>query len=317
MSYSEDTLERLAESTAPFITDFIDSYYSEQNTIVSGFHVGVPITSENASNNPRRAILKIDQALSIVSRAGANVVALGGLTSALFKYRQQEASLLYGVAITSGSSLTSASTVRMIVTVAASRNLSIANATAVVIGASGDVGRGICLGLNQLVSNLRVVARSRPRLEALELMLKADLGRARISISTDLDAPLEGADIIVAVSTTADLSLRPELVKRDAIICDVGYPGNIADQIPGRRDLYIFRGGLFKLPRPLRLSIDLGLGTPNTIYGCFAEAMVLTQSGIEDNYSSGTTPTSRDRIDRIYSLARNCGFVEAQVPVGN
>jgi fatty aldehyde-generating acyl-ACP reductase len=303
-------IEALSEGTAPFISDFVEQYSNIAGKLVSGMHIGVPITESIIRNSPKRALRRVEQALMLASRAGANVAVLGGLTSGIYSKRRSGCFNAAPMIVTSGSTLTSASAVKMIERAVAVRNVALAQSTAVVIGASGDVGRLISLQLGQLVRRLHLVARGRSGLESVASALAGTGSRAEVAVFTDLCTGIAGADIIVTVSSTSSLPVGANLVQPGALVCDVGYPRNIAAELVQRKDLFVFRGGLMKLPYPLKLSVDLGLESADVIYGCFAEGIVLAMSGSDISHSDRTVTHPLAQIDRIYELARDYGFIE-------
>lgn len=302
----------LARETVPFVTDFVPGYAATPERLISGIHVGVPITPALIRAAPRLAVAKIDQAVSAAARAGADVVALGGLTSALFRTGASAAAVREKVVITSGSALTIASTIRSVRAWGQLRNLDLRDASVAVIGASGEIGSGCCRMLCGDVGRLALVGRNREKLEALGRTLDRRSTTIQTRHSNDLD--LRSFEIVVFATNAATLSIEPWGIETGTLVCDVGYPPDVNVRSVGvRGDVEVIRGGLMRLPRPLRVSVDLSIGDPSIVFGCFAEAMVLAHGASLTPRAVPAFP-DRSQIDAIYDEALRFGFSAAAIP---
>jgi predicted amino acid dehydrogenase len=304
-------IEQLAENTAPFITDFVECYGDGASGIVSGMHIGVPITHSIIRKVPKTCIRKIDQAIMLSWKAGATVAVLGGLTSGLYRKRGDLRSPNLPIAITSGSALTSAAAVKMIQSAATHLGVTLANSTVAVVGASGEIGGLISAKLCRHVRRLHLIAPNRIRLDSTATLLAQTGGGAEVVVFTDLLAGIEQANVIAAAASTSTLPIQGKSVKAGTIVCDVGYPRNIGADLCRRQDIFVFRGGLMKLPRPLPLTVDTGLSNSELTYGCFAEAIVIALCGAPRKQLCEAAERPLSYMRYIYNLALEFGLVEA------
>ena len=127
-------------------------------------------------------------------------------------------------------------------------------------------------------------------------------------ISTDNQKAVQDADLIIAAASATCPILQPEWFKTGAIICDVGYPKNISYAPVTRGDIMVFSGGLAKSPTPIAFPIDLGLPTPEVIYGCFAEGIILDLEKRFENYSFGRGNITAEKVEEIKTLGKKHGF---------
>lgn len=131
-----------------------------------------------------------------------------------------------------------------------------------------------------------------------------------IVATTDLDAALAGADLVL-VATSADTALvDPQMLQPGTIVCDVARPPNVADADLSESGVLVFDGGLVRPP----FDIDLGpfqTLPKNLSWGCLGETMLLALEGETADYSLG-----RDLVlseaDRIAAMARKHGFEPAE-----
>jgi len=310
--YSQPYVEQQLGLAVPFVSDYWNACFSTPDRVVSGLHIVTPITPDSIIRKPKAAIKQIERAIGLAVLSGASVLTLGGLTSVVFRERQLSAAHDYGIAITTGASLTSAVTVKMIERATAGLDVNLTRATLAVVGATGEVGRGCAMALQSRVAKLVLVGRNRTRLERLEDELVDQGGRPGcIFVSTDLEGAVVDADVIITLASTPDLPIPAASLRAGTIVCDVGYPRNIGPQIRGRPDVHVFDGGLVRLPKPLSFSVETSTPGPEVLFGCFAEAIILAIENRLTNYSSGPTSVTTERMDEIYQLATKHGFREA------
>ncbi|MEI4235280.1 aminotransferase class III-fold pyridoxal phosphate-dependent enzyme [Roseovarius sp. D22-M7] len=128
--------------------------------------------------------------------------------------------------------------------------------------------------------------------------------------TTDLDASLATADVVL-VATSADIALvDPMTLKPGTIVCDVARPPNVAMTDLGDHDVLVFDGGLVQPPFPLDLGPFQTL-PKNLAWGCLGETMLLALEGETSDYSLGRD-LSLPEADRIAEMARKHGFAPAE-----
>jgi predicted amino acid dehydrogenase len=92
------------------------------------------------------------------------------------------------------------------------------------------------------VKKLLLCARQHVTLQQLERKLKNDGLQAQAS--TDIQTLLPQADLIIAIASSTIQNFHPALCKKDAIICDAGYPKNLAIDLGGIFKERLFCGGM-------------------------------------------------------------------------
>jgi predicted amino acid dehydrogenase len=156
------------------------------------------------------------------------------------------------------------------------------------------------------VRRLHLAARGRGRLEALAASLNGSAGRARVF--TDNREALADAHVVLGVASASEPILEPGDFAPGAIVCDVGYPKNVAARTAERDDLFVFDGGLVATASAIDFGFDNGLPSPDVLYGCFAEAVVLALEGRFESFSRGKGRITPERMDEIAALAERHGF---------
>jgi predicted amino acid dehydrogenase len=132
--------------------------------------------------------------------------------------------------------------------------------------------------------------------------------KARICATSDNKAAVADADIVITAASSTHSILDISWFKPGAIICDVGYPKNVSYAATNRQDILIFSGGLAKSPMPVQFPVDTGLPALDTLYGCFAEAMILALEKRFESYSFGRGNIRPDKIEEIRQMGKKHGF---------
>jgi fatty aldehyde-generating acyl-ACP reductase len=314
--YSPSYIVDCIDQTEPFITDFWGRCIDNNNLIVSGFHVAVPITPEFITGHPKQSIEKIKKAIVVAANANANVVTLGGLTSVIFRKNQALLSDEYDIKITTGNTLTCAVTVKLVEKVASIRGIRLDEAVMAVIGASGDIGTGCCLAFHRRVKTMILCGRNLTKLARLESNLDelgTSTGGRKVDKTTRIVDAVRDADIVITVTSTPDLPLGIENFKKGTIVCDVGYPKNINFRTNINSDVFVFDGGLVSIPFPIHTQVDLGISQGHTMFGCYAEGILLAiddKSTISKESWNGISVAS---MEQIYEIALRNNFREIQL----
>jgi predicted amino acid dehydrogenase len=177
-----------------------------------------------------------------------------------------------------------------------------ARAKAMIVGATGSIGRVSALLISLVVDELVLVA-TRPdkllelRQEVLELS-----PTVRVHVTTNPDPDLPDTDLIVtATSNQSGKILDIMQVKPGAVICDCSRPLDIgADEAEKRPDVLVIESGEINLPGNLKFTGSLGLPYPS-VYACLAETVLLTMEGRFEPFSL-SKHLSLERVKEIYRI---------------
>ena len=183
------------------------------------------------------------------------------------------------------------------------------------IGGAGDIGSGCVRVLAEKAGEIIITSRSAGNLEHMRQMLSGY--PAKFTGMQDNNEAVRDADIVVAAASAAHSIVDIANFKPGAIICDIGYPKNIAYTDTDRRDILIFAGGICSLPQEFKAGFDIGLPSTKVLYGCFSEAIVLALEERYENFSWGKGNITQPKMVEILGLARKHGFELAPFFWGN
>lgn len=256
---------------------------------------------------------KVREACCCAEREGAAVASLGGFTSIVLEAGREEASVTGRTQFTTGNTLTAGFIVKAVESVCRQRGKALQAATLLIVGSTGDIGSACARYFENSVKSLLLCARQAGPLarQSQEFIDRGISARYAVHVNELLPS----ADIVICVASSimsdADFGLLPH----DAIICDAGYPKNLAIRQPlnGR---VLFAGGMGMVRGgytffPDHRSDIYDFPGENVMHGCFLEGIVLAMEGKPVAFSRGRGKITVSAINDIVGLAAKHGVEPA------
>ncbi|MEO0335135.1 MAG: aminotransferase class III-fold pyridoxal phosphate-dependent enzyme, partial [Pseudomonadota bacterium] len=272
-------------------------------------HIGIiegPEVFDHAISNRKFKPLRerVQQAVDLAVEAGCEVVGLGALTSVV----TNNGKALYsrGSLLTTGNSLTVASSVHCFESRLAERQISIEDSTVTILGASGNIGSAILDLLWGRVKQLNLVTSERSYSRLLS-ELESKPGDQSFSVAKSL-ADFSSADAMICCSNSVDPVVREKDINKSVkVILDIATPGDVEklseSALP---ELDIIEGGLMKVPGCDDFRI-MGVSLPRGFtFACISETMIMGMMGVRQPLSFGKL--NREDIHKIWNLAVRAGF---------
>lgn len=287
---------------------------STQGHSTRGIYIDSFIPPDRLGHEHRQEnIARVRDAAACAIRSGARIVSLGGFSSILIEGDVRHLPKTEGTVFTTGNTLTVAFVVQGIRQLCALQGRDLRSATLLIIGATGDVGSGCARCLAPLVRRVILNARNLDRLQNL-----ADELRARGAcpeVATDLQEVTTQADIVLCVASLQSPSLLLGRFAPHAIVCDAGYPKNLAAR-GVMEGCTVFYGGLGQAHGGLAFAPDLHEVVqhhpfPNVLQGCMLEGTVLALEGRFEPYSAGRGSITPERVAEMERMAARHGVVLA------
>jgi fatty aldehyde-generating acyl-ACP reductase len=255
-------------------------------------------------------IARVRAAAACAIKAGAKIVSLGGFSSILIEGNFDQLPQRHDTVFTTGNTLTVAFIVQGIKQVCALEGRSLSKSTLLIVGATGDVGSGCTRCLAPLVRRVLLSARNAERLRRLAAELQAD--GVQVEIATDLQRFSAQADTVICAASLASPSLLLGRIAPDAIVCDAGYPKNLAPSA-AMTGAKIFFGGLGQITGGMKFAPDFhGILNrhpfPDVVHGCLLEGMALALEGRFGPFSQGRGFITEDRVKEIETIAARHGI---------
>lgn len=304
---SEEFLAKVFDLVPSYVSYEIKEFRAPSGKTTYGSFIACNIIPEMLSKDIDRVVQKVVESCKVAEKLGLGIVALGGFTSiAGEKYGDQFRKMI-NIPVTTGNTLTAALAMEGVFKAARLMELDLSKAKATVIGGAGDIGSACARVLAQKVSELTITSRSEENIKRVQPLLSS-CGAAKFFGSHDNDAAVKDADIVIAAASAAHSIVDIESFKPGAIICDIGYPKNIAYADTDRKDILIFAGGICSLPQEFNAGFNIGLPSNKVLYGCFSEAIVLALEERYEHFSWGKGNITPEKMAEILAMARKHGF---------
>jgi predicted amino acid dehydrogenase/ribosome-associated toxin RatA of RatAB toxin-antitoxin module len=304
---SREFIGQLFNITPSFKLYDILNFKSKTKEIVNGCFIVSTFIPDMMEKDMWAIFGKVVRACRIAEKYGVGIVSLGGFTSIVAERIGQEIANEVDVAVTTGNTFTAAMALDGVFKAANLIGMDISSAKATIVGGTGDIGSACARVLVDRLRQLTITGRTRANLTRLNKELSKK-HKAKVLATTDNEKAVRDADIIIAAASSTSSILNVEWFKSGSVICDVGYPKNISYLPITREDILIFSGGLARSPTPVYIPIDIGLPSPDTLYGCFSEAIILALEKRFENYSFGRGNITPEKIDEIRNLGKKHGF---------
>lgn len=296
-----------------FSTFFPPVYISEIEGITSaatgkqvqGWFIAAPYTPRRMMELPERIVYrKIVQTGRMAERLGAQMLGLGAFTSVIGDAGVTIARSL-DVPVTTGDSYTISMAVQAIREAASQMDISLQDATAAVVGATGTIGRVCAELLAEDVARLYLIGRKQKQLVELRDQLSGP-DRGELLVSTKLDV-LAKSQLILTVTSAVHDVIQPEHLLPGSVVCDVARPRDVSAMVAAARDdILVIDGGMVDVPGPVDFHFNFGF-PPGKSYACMAETIALALEGRFEDYTLGKHIT-RERVDEITAMAHKHGF---------
>mgnify|MGYP000990766384 CR=1 FL=1 len=280
----------------------VSSPYGE----TEGWFVAVPLVSDQMLSLPADMVTKkIIRAGKIAEELGAEIVGLGALTSVVGDAGYTVAKNL-DIAVTTGNSYTVAMAMEGTKRAAKIMGKDLKECKAVVIGATGSIGRVCAEMMAGEVDSLTLAARNVEKLKDFAGELYEKTG-VRAGLNDNVHGALRDADVVITVTSAVDTVIEPMDLKPGAVVCDVARPRDVSKEVVEvRDDVLVIEGGVVEVPGDVNFNFNFGF-PPKTSYACMAETMALAMEGRIENFSMGRE-LSADKVREIYGICKKHGF---------
>lgn len=132
--------------------------------------------------------------------------------------------------------------------------------------------------------------------------------RGLIEFSTDIDAVLARADVVISATSATGRVIHAGNLKQGAVVCDISRPANVSEEVDhARPDVLVIDGGVVEVPGLPSFGWDFGF-EKGLSYACMAETMMLALEQEYKHYSIGSSGVNLETILQTRYWANEHGF---------
>ena len=246
---------------------------------------------------------KILQAALLAEKLGAKIVGMGGLVASFAQGGQWLSEQIKNIGFTTGHAYTIANIFEIMNKSAEKIKLNLKRSTIAIVGAAGSIGSGCARFIAEIkpreiiLFDLNLFDTSE-KLIQLKNLLRDRAPKTKITIAYEFKE-IKKADIVIVATNSPASIIKPDYLRKGAIVIDDSFPKNVSKGIlKKRRDIILLDGGIMQLP--FSLDIFFARNMPDLMdapltrvvscketYGCFAEILVLSLYNYKTNYGLG------------------------------
>lgn len=300
-------LSKILEMTPAYASHHIKSFRSKMGKVTQGHFIMCPIVPDMLEIDGHKVMRKVVQACRIAEELGIGVATLGGFTSIAGEKFSHEFLDAIHLPVTTGNTYTTVLTLQGVRKAAAIMCHELKDSHLTIIGGAGDIGSACAKAFSRSVKKITITGRNPKNLIDVKRSLE-NYGRAKIEVTHDNRKAVQDADLVIAAASSTSSIIEMSDFKSGAVICDIGYPKNISHADCNRDDILIFSGGMCETPDTIDFGYDAGLPSTRSLYGCFAEAIVLDLDERYENFSWGKGHITEEKMNLIWEIAKRHGF---------
>ena len=304
---SPEFINQLLHITPSFKFKDILNFKSKTGQEVNGCFLVATFIPDMIEQDIWSVFSRVVKACKVAEKYGVGIVVLGGFSALVTEKIEQPINEQLDVPVTTGNAFTTAMAIDAVFKACGLLNLELQSSKVAIIGGAGHIGSACARLLAGKVSQITLADKTKTGLNGLKQELE-EKHRTHIAVSSDYHSAVRDADIVIAAASVSASILNPDWFKPGAVVCDVGYPRNIHSAPSVRNDVFIFSGGLSTTPSRLSLPFDVGLPNEDTVYGCFAEAIILALENRFESFSFAKTGITPEKVEEIRKLGLKHGF---------
>ncbi|MBI3805286.1 MAG: hypothetical protein HY282_16165 [Nitrospirae bacterium] len=269
----------------------------------TGYIVICPLTPEQMHYNQRLAKKRILQTTRLAEKLGCSVIGLGALSTSM----SMGGEYLTGktaIGVTTGHAYTCSVILQMLDEVANILGVDLHQKTLAIVGAAGYMGVPCTriLSEKKKVGKLLIVDRPSKRL-VLDLM-KRRIQVVPIEVATTLQS-LRQADIVIVVTNSVEVLIKPEHLKPGAVVLDDTQPRNTSRDLLWERPDALILDVVAQAPG-VNTHFPFGFPQKEDIFTCCGEVLLLAAYDWKGNFAVG--PFEDQLIHQITEWSQNMNF---------
>lgn len=277
-------VERTTRMMWPIIGSRITGLRSATGEEKTGYIVICPLTPEQMHHNQRLAKKRILQTARLAEKLGCNLIGLGALSTSMSmggEYLTDKTN----IGVTTGHAYTASIILQMLDEIASVLNMDLEQKTLAIVGAAGYMGVPCTRIFSEKRKVGKILLADRPAKRSALDLLQQEIKSVTIEVATTLHS-LRQADIVIVVTNSVEVLIKPEHLKPGAIVLDDTQPRNTSkDLVWTRPDVLI----LDVVARAPGIDTHFPFGFPQSedVFTCCGEVLILAARNWKGHFAVG------------------------------
>lgn len=268
-----------------------------------GYIVICPLTPEQMHYNQRLAKKRILQTTLLAEKLGCDVIGLGALSTSMSmggEYLTDKTA----IGVTTGHAYTCSIILQMLDDVAKVLGVDLQQKTLAIVGAAGYMGVPCTriLSEQKKVGKILIVDRPSKR-HALDQMQKK-IQSVPIEVATSLQN-LRQADIVIVVTNSVEVLIKPEHLKPGAVVLDDTQPRNTSRDLLWERPDVLILDVVAQAPG-INTHFPFGFPQKEDVFTCCGEVLLLAAYDWKGHFAVG--PFDDQLIHQITEWSKQMNF---------
>lgn len=249
-----------------------------------GYIVICPLTPEQMHYNQRLAKKRILQTARLAEKLGCQVIGLGALSTSMSmggEYLTNKTN----IGVTTGHAYTTSVILQMLDEIANVLNMDLQQKTLAIVGAAGYMGVPCTRILSEKKKVGRILIVDRPAKRPALDFLQKEIKSVPIEVATTLHS-LRQADIVIVVTNSVEVLIKPEHLKPGAVVLDDTQPRNTSKDLLWTRPDVLILDVVAQAPG-IDTKFHFGFPQSEDVFTCCGEVMILAARDWKGHFAIG------------------------------
>jgi fatty aldehyde-generating acyl-ACP reductase len=301
------------ENFTRFFWPIIGSQIIGLNSITTGeekigYIVVCPLTPEQMHYDKRLAKKRILQTTRLAEKLGCRLIGLGALSTSMSNAGEYLIDKV-NIGITTGYAYTIAIILQMLDEVVDTFGMELQSKTLAIVGAAGYMGVPSSRIISEQKKIGKILLVDRPAKRPMLELLRKEIQTATTEVSTTLQS-LRQADIVIVVTNSVEVLIKPEHLKPGAVVLDDSQPRNTSKDLVWTRPDVLILDVIANAPG-INCNFPFGFPHSDDVFTCCGEVLLLSAHEWKDHFAVGHF--DEQLVHQIMKWSQSMKFKVAQL----
>jgi predicted amino acid dehydrogenase len=242
------------------------------------------LTPEQMHYDKRLAKKRILQTTRLAEKLGCKLIGLGALSTSMSNAGEYLIDKV-NIGITTGYAYTIAIILQMLDEVVDTFGMELESKTLAIVGAAGYMGVPSSRIISEQKKIGKILLVDRPAKRPMLELLRKEIQTTTTEVSTTLQS-LRQADIVIVVTNSVEVLIKPEHLKPGAVVLDDSQPRNTSKDLVWTRPDVLILDVIANAPG-INCNFPFGFPHSDDVFTCCGEVLLLSAHDWKDHFAVG------------------------------